>query len=66
MSLRSMGVQTLAPSLELRQYPARKCGGSYRSDGTAHFVDTKGVLTDSFKIKKREVEALYPFEVEIV
>ncbi len=35
-------------------------------DGTVTFEDTKGVLTDVFKIKKREVEARYPIEIKII
>lgn len=58
----------------LEQVPVRLPGGTklvvdfleFHADGTCRFVDTKGVLTDAFKIKKREVEALYPFEIEIV
>lgn len=34
--------------------------------GNVRFVDCKGYATDSFKIKKREVEAIYPFEIEVV
>ena len=58
----------------LRQVPIHLPGGTklvidfqeFHSDGTVHFVDVKGVMTDVFKIKKREVETQYPFEVEIV
>ena len=58
----------------LRQVPIHLPGGTklvidfqeFHTDGTVHFVDTKGVITDVFKIKKREVEAHYPFEIEIV
>lgn len=38
----------------------------FYDDGTIKFVDTKGVETDTFKIKKREIEAIYPFEIEVV
>lgn len=58
----------------LRQVPIHLPGGTklvidfleFHADGTVHFVDTKGVETDSFKIKRREVEAIYPFTLEIV
>ena len=58
----------------LRQVPIHLPGGTklvidfqeFHSDGTVHFVDVKGVMTDVFKIKKREVETQYPFDVEIV
>ena len=36
------------------------------ADGTVHFVDTKGVQTETFKLKRRQVEDLYPFDVEVV
>lgn len=57
----------------LRQVPLHLPGGTklvidfleFHTDGTARFVDVKGVVTDVFKIKKREVEAFYPIEVEI-
>lgn len=38
----------------------------FYSDGMVRFIDVKGVQTDTFKIKKREVEAIYPFEIEII
>lgn len=58
----------------LRQVPIHLPGGTklvvdfleFHADGTAHFVDFKGVQTDAFKIKKREVEAHYPIEIEVV
>jgi hypothetical protein len=58
----------------LTQVPIRLPGGTkylvdflvFYSDGTIKFVDTKGILTDSFKIKKREIEAIYPFEIEVI
>lgn len=56
----------------LRQVPFHLPGGTvyradfqeFHSDGTVHFVDVKGMKTDSYKIKKREVEALYPVTIE--
>ncbi len=37
------------------------------TDGTVHFIDVKGIQTESFKAKKRMVEQLYaPVEIEIV
>lgn len=38
----------------------------FHSDGSVHFVDVKGMATEAFKIKKREVEAEYPIEIEVV
>ena len=38
----------------------------FHMDGSVHFVDTKGVQTETFKLKKRQVEDLFPFEVEVV
>jgi len=36
------------------------------NDNSIRYVDTKGVETPVFKIKKRQVEALYPVVIEIV
>ena len=30
------------------------------------FVDVKGFETKEFKIKKREIEAIYPFEIKVI
>lgn len=38
----------------------------FHSDGTCHFVDVKGFETQIFKTKKKIIEDLYPFEIEIV
>ena len=38
----------------------------FHTDGSVHFVDTKGVQTETFKLKKRQVEDLFPFEIEVV
>lgn len=38
----------------------------FHADGTVHFIDTKGVETESFLAKKRIAEAIYPIEIEIV
>lgn len=35
------------------------------ADGSLRFIDAKGVETDSFKIKKKQVEHLYGVEVEL-
>lgn len=35
-------------------------------DGSVRFVDVKGVETDTFKIKRKIVQDLYPVEIEIV
>jgi hypothetical protein len=58
----------------LRQVPIHLPGGvkmvvdfqEFLADGTVRFVDTKGVETESFKAKRRIVEALYPFKIETV
>lgn len=58
----------------LRQVPFHLPGGvrlvvdfvEFRADGTVHFVDTKGVETESFKAKRRMVEAVYPIKIETV
>ncbi len=38
----------------------------FHTDGSVHFVDTKGVQTETFKLKKRQAEDLYPFDIEVV
>ena len=59
----------------LRQVPIHLPGGTilrvdfleFHYDGTVHFVDTKGVMTEAFKIKRREAKAAYPWiDIEIV
>lgn len=58
----------------LRQVPIHLPGGvklvvdfqEFRADGSVHFVDTKGMETESFRAKRRMVEALYPIEIETV
>ena len=58
----------------LRQVPFHLPGGvTYRvdfqeflADGSVRFVDVKGVETESFKVKKRMVETIYPVEIETV
>ena len=56
----------------LRQVPFHLPGGvkyildfqEFRSDGTVHFIDTKGMKTPMYVAKKKMVEALYPITVE--
>ena len=58
----------------LRQVPIHLPGNTklvvdfveFRADGTVHFVETKGMETEAFKIKRRMVEDLYPIEIELV
>lgn len=38
----------------------------FHSDGSIHYVDVKGVETAVFKMKKKQVEALYPITIETV
>lgn len=38
----------------------------FHYDGTVHFVDVKGMETETFKLKKRQVEDLYPITIELV
>jgi hypothetical protein len=56
----------------LRQVPFHLPGGVkyvcdflvFLSDGTAEFIDVKGVRTQTYAIKKKQVEALYPIEIK--
>jgi len=56
----------------LRQIPFDLPGGvKYRVDfvefwknGDIHFVDIKGMITDTYKMKKKMVEDLYPIKIE--
>lgn len=58
----------------LRQVPFDLPGGTkYRcdfmevhSDGSTHFIDVKGFKTKSFIRAKKQVEDLYPIEIEVV
>lgn len=58
----------------LRQVPFHLPGQTtYRVDfqvfyreGYVEFIDVKGVETEVFKLKKRQVEALYPVEILVV
>lgn len=58
----------------LRQVPFYLPGGvtyrvdfqEFHADGTVHFVDVKGMRTQSFIAKKKIVENLYPVEIEEV
>ncbi|MEJ8568273.1 DUF1064 domain-containing protein [Elongatibacter sediminis] len=58
----------------LRQVPIHLPGSTklvvdfleFHADGTVHVVDTKGVETETFKLKRRQVESLYPFDVEVI
>lgn len=57
----------------LRQVPFHLPGGVkyvcdfqvFHASGVVEFVDVKGVQTESFKAKKRMVEALYPVTIEV-
>ncbi|MES9841204.1 MAG: DUF1064 domain-containing protein [Candidatus Thiodiazotropha endolucinida] len=57
----------------LRQVPIHLPGNTklvvdfleFHSDGTAHLVDVKGKETETFRLKRRQVEDLYPFTIEL-
>jgi hypothetical protein len=58
----------------LRQVPFHLPGGvryvcdflEFWTDGSCHFVDVKGIQTESFRAKRRMVEELYaPLQIEI-
>ena len=38
----------------------------FHTDGTVHAVDVKGMRIEMYKLKKKQVEALYPVEIEEV
>lgn len=38
----------------------------FHSDGTITFIDVKGMSTPMFIMKKKQVEDLYPIEIEVV
>lgn len=38
----------------------------YRADGTVVFVDVKGMDTAISKLKRKQVEALYPVKIKLV
>jgi len=38
----------------------------FEASGEVRMVDVKGVETESFKAKKRMVEALYPIKIEVL
>lgn len=56
----------------LRQVPFHLPGGivfradflEFHADLSVHIIDVKGVRTETYKAKKRMVEALYPVEIE--
>jgi hypothetical protein len=58
----------------LRQTPIHLPGNTkyvvdfqeFHADGTVHFVDVKGMTTEMFKLKKKQVESLYPIKIEVV
>jgi len=58
----------------LQQVPIHLPGGTkyvcdfqvFYKNGEVAFIDVKGVETDVFKVKKRLVEATYPFEIQVI
>lgn len=58
----------------LRQVPFHLPGNTtyrldfleFHVDGEVHAVDVKGMKTEMFILKKKQVEDLYPLEIEIV
>ena len=57
----------------LRQVPIHLPGGVkyvvdyqvFYSDGKVRFIDVKGLETETFKIKRKIVEDLYPFKIDV-
>ena len=55
----------------LRQVPIHLPGGTrlvidfleFHTDGSVRYVDVKGRETPAFKIKRREIEAIYPIRI---
>ena len=37
----------------------------FHADGTVHCIDIKGMETAMFKLKKKQVESLYPVKIEV-
>lgn len=57
----------------LRQVPIQIPGSIYRldyqefwADGTIVWTDVKGFETEAFRVKRRAVEAIYPFKIRTV
>jgi hypothetical protein len=58
----------------LRQIPFHLPGGTkyiadfqvFHSDGTVTFVDIKGIDTPLSKLKRTQVESLYPVNIEVI
>jgi hypothetical protein len=58
----------------LRQVPVHLPGNiryvvdflEFWANGSVHYVDVKGVETAMFKLKRKQVEALYPITIETV
>lgn len=58
----------------LRQVPIHLPGNTkyivdfqvFYTNGIVEFIDVKGVETEMFKLKKRQVEDLYPFEIKVI
>lgn len=58
----------------LRQTPFHLPGGvkyvadflEFHADGSCHVVDVKGMETAAFRAKRKQVEALYPVQIEVV
>lgn len=57
----------------LRQVPLHLPGGTrlvidfleFHADGSVHYIDVKGRETPAFKIKRREIQAVYPIRIEL-
>ena len=58
----------------LRQCPLHLPGGTrlvidfivFYADGSVRFIDAKGMETPGFRVKKREIEAVYPITIETI
>ena len=66
-------VQSVEVLYFLRQVPFHLPGGTkyvvdfmeVHADGSIHWIDVKGVETQMFRLKKRQVESLYPVTIEV-
>ncbi|MGY8872191.1 MAG: DUF1064 domain-containing protein [Pseudomonadales bacterium] len=73
-SLNKLRIQQRQLSYQLLQVPFRLPGGikyivdfvEFHPDGSYLYIDVKGKVTQMFKTKKKQVEALYPVKIVCV